>query len=232
MEKRTRNAFTMLELVMVIVVLGILASLAIPRMERDIRQEAADNILSAIRYTQHMALMDDVQMRKTAGAFGGSNQFRNRWHRSLWRIGFQGCSDNGIFYQIGSDINRQGNLDAGEEALDPTSGLPMNGINTQPCESQIQSGFSPEVFLTKKYGISDGGIVYTGGCTAENQYIAFDYMGRPHTGNRLSETPDYSTVIQQDCRLTFSFDDANVNNFTIVIENETGYAFIAGQPNS
>ena len=50
----------MIELVMVIVVLGILAVLAMPRLDRDLRQEAGDNILSAIRYTQHMALMDDV----------------------------------------------------------------------------------------------------------------------------------------------------------------------------
>jgi len=46
------SAFTMIELVLVIVVLGILAALAMPRLERDLRQEAKDNLLSAIRYTQ------------------------------------------------------------------------------------------------------------------------------------------------------------------------------------
>ena len=58
LHKHTK-AFTMLELVFVIVVLGILAALALPRMDRDLRQEAKDNILSAIRYTQHLALMDN-----------------------------------------------------------------------------------------------------------------------------------------------------------------------------
>jgi len=56
---RNKSAFTMIELILVIVVLGILAALAMPRVDRDSRQEAADNILSAIRYTQHLALMDN-----------------------------------------------------------------------------------------------------------------------------------------------------------------------------
>jgi len=45
--KMQNSAFTLLELVFVILVLGILTALAIPRIDRDLRQEAADNILSA-----------------------------------------------------------------------------------------------------------------------------------------------------------------------------------------
>jgi prepilin-type N-terminal cleavage/methylation domain-containing protein len=217
-----RAAFTMLELVMVIVVLGILAAFAMPRIERDISQEAADNILSAIRYTQHLALIDNVK-----GNDGGRPVwFRNRWHRSFWRMGFQGCSDEGMFYFIGSDTTREGNIDENEAALDPTNGLRLNGDNTKPCEVIAQDGASPNIFITLKYGISEGNIKYEGGCNAKAQHIAFDYLGRPHTGIANSTNSDYSTVLNKDCKLTFSFDDDTYPSFTIVIEKETGHAFI------
>ena len=74
---KKKEAFTMLELVFVIVVLGILAALALPRIDRDLRQEAGDNILSAIRYTQHLALNDDK-----------INPSINDWQKSLWQVRF------------------------------------------------------------------------------------------------------------------------------------------------
>jgi len=221
-------AFTMLELVMVIVVLGILAALAMPRIDRQIGQEAANTILSAIRYTQHLALMDDVQGRRA-----GNTKFRNRWQRSLWSFGFQGCNDNGIFYYVASDTDRKGNINAGEEAVDPANGLSMNGRNYEPCETEVQTGISPNIFITKQFGILDTNITFSGGCNYNTaQHIAFDNMGRPLTNIRSSSVPDYSTVMQQDCNMTFGFIDGNIDPFTITIEKETGYAYISGQPNS
>ncbi len=103
--KQTK-AFTMLELVFVIVVLGILAALALPRMDRDLRQEAKDNLLSAIRYTQHLALNDNK-----------TDPFDATWQSKLWNISF--AAD-------GSDYNISSN---GSVAIDPTNGKPMDGTN-------------------------------------------------------------------------------------------------------
>ena len=49
--KMQKNAFTMIELVFAIVVLGILTAIGLPNIDKDNRQEAADIILSNIRYT-------------------------------------------------------------------------------------------------------------------------------------------------------------------------------------
>jgi len=100
-----KAAFTMLELVFVIVVLGILAALALPRLDRDLRQEAEDNILSAIRYTQHLALMDDKTVPGTA------------WQANLWNIAFE---SDGSFYTISSGSTI---------ALDPIDGKAMDGTS-------------------------------------------------------------------------------------------------------
>lgn len=98
-----KPAFTMLELVLVIVVLGILAALAMPRLDRDLRQEAKDNILSAIQYTQHLALIDDKTVPGT------------NWQANLWKIVFQ---SDGSSYTISS---------AATAALDPINGQAMDG---------------------------------------------------------------------------------------------------------
>lgn len=100
-----KPAFTMLELVFVIVVLGILAALAMPRLDRDLRQEAKDNILSAIRYTQHLAMMDDKTVPGTA------------WQANLWKISFQ---NDGSYYTISSGAT---------VAPDPINGQAMDGTS-------------------------------------------------------------------------------------------------------
>ena len=213
--KQTK-AFTMLELVFVIVVLGILAALALPRMDRDLRQEAADNILSAIRYTQHLALNDDK-----------TNPFVSDWQKSLWTIRF---SSNGDHYTIGSDVNREGNIDKIEAAVDPLNGKYIYNNSSAP-----QSDESPDIFLNKKYGITT--IAITSGCgiatgTTESLHIAFDNLGRPFRGVSIA-TNNYDRYVNQDCILTFSAENAFPGEpIDINISRETGYAYIIGQEDS
>lgn len=220
-----RTAFTMLELVFVIVVIGILAALALPRMERDIRQEAGDNILSAIRHTQHMALMDDV-----------TDPRYNDWQVSFWRFGFQKCSDNGYFYTISSDENRTGDITPGDEAIDPMNGLKYNGEKTSDCMSTIHDGSTPNIFITKKHGIpsttSDGRSGVTFSNCGSSDYIGFDHMGRTHGGFEGSTTPDYSSVLHTDCTITLKFEDTSIEDLIITVEKQTGHAFIIGQEDS
>ncbi|HSR74047.1 MAG TPA: prepilin-type N-terminal cleavage/methylation domain-containing protein [Sulfurovum sp.] len=213
LHKHTK-AFTMMELVFVIVVLGILASLALTRMDRDIRQEAADNILSAIRYTQHLALNDDK-----------TNPFINDWQKSLWTIRF---SSDGDHYTIGSDVDREGNIDKIEAAVDPINGKYIYNNSATP-----QADESPDIFLNKKYGITS--ISITNGCgnpagtATSTLHIAFDNLGRPFRG--VSDaTNNYDRYINQDCTLTFSAEDAFPGEPILVnISRETGYAYIVGQ---
>ena len=228
MHKTKQAAFTMIELIMVIVVLGILAALAMPRMERDLRQEAADNILSSLRFTQHMALMDNV--------IDTTSKNRLKWQQKFWRWGKEGCSDNGIFYYVGSDKDVKGNIDAtvGEAAIDPSNGMVMMGQNNQPCESDLSSQVyaapagrsSSNIFLTKKYGIKEDDTKLVAQCPGNTLSIGFDYLGRPHRGFENSTTPDYSSLMETDCNLTFEFEDGSPD-IIITIEKETGHVYQA-----
>ncbi len=214
-----RKAFTMLELVLVIVVLGILAGLAMPRMERDLRQEAADNILSAIRYTQHMALIDNKHKFNRAD-----------WQRAFWQIQFENCSGGGIFYTIGTDDqNYQGDIDEDESILDPANGKRIFWRNTVSCANGGDSETSPNIFLSKKYGLTN--ISGTGGCDGV-QYIGFDRLGRPQIGFSGSDKPDYNSYMSSDCNFAFSSSSGAFDPFNIIIKKETGYAYIDGQEDS
>lgn len=74
-----KKGFTMLELVFIIVVIGILAAVMIPRMNRDNVAEATIDLQSKINYTKHLALIDDQYDRNNA-----------TWFRNRWRVDFGG----------------------------------------------------------------------------------------------------------------------------------------------
>ena len=57
---RSKAAFSMLELILVIVILGFIAALGLPRLENDPLREAADQLVRHIRYTQQLAMNDNV----------------------------------------------------------------------------------------------------------------------------------------------------------------------------
>lgn len=222
----------MLELVMVIVVLGILAALAMPRMDRDIRQNAADTILSAIRYTQHLALMDNKNDRTSTGPAA----LQTNWQRGLWHIRFGSYdSGKGWFYTVSSSQDGNPNVDKDETALDPANGKYMYHLAGDATFDETDEG--PSIFLTEKYGINNvdfsnctGKIGASQGDNAAS-HIAFDYMGRPHKGI-YGATNDYATVMHADCTIRFDFIDTDLASLNILIEKETGYAHIIGQPNS
>ncbi|RUM72174.1 MAG: type II secretion system protein [Sulfurovum sp.] len=220
---KNRHAFTMIELIMVIIVLGILASLALPRLDRDLRQEAADSILSDIRYTQHLALMDDM------------HEFDDpKWQQKYWRIVFSSCSDEKKhYYMIGSDTNKSNSTNAffarTEAAIDPVNNKPMFG-DLGLCNSDGDSTVSDRMFITKKFGIK--AVSFNGGCNRSvngsgGKHLGFDHLGRPHHGFSKSPAPNYASYMTQACVMTFTLSDNSI--FQINIAPETGYAHIVNQ---
>jgi len=215
-----RPAFSMIELILAVVILGILAALAIPRLERDLRQEAADNVLSAIRYTQHLALTDN------------KHKFNDpHWERRYWRLYFGTC-DGKTFYAIGSDDNMDGSdnarVDSTEAALDPANGKLMWAHDATCAGSLSLNELSPNVFIGQHQGVDS----VTPGGSCDSKYIAFDYLGRPHQGTGFSEAdePIHAGYLSSACTLTFTMKKGDP--FTIQIEPETGYAFIVDQDDS
>ena len=216
---KNKSAFTMIELVFVIVVLGILASLAMGRMDRDLKQEASEHILSHIRLTHQLALRDNKHQ--------SSNDAN--WHTRYWQMEYLQCDNGGYFYRVGSHYNHPNwGIDIKEEAaIDPIDGKYIWA--DELCTPEADT--SENVLLSKKFGIIN--IVNSAGCAAVDD-IGFDYLGRPYNGIAIPATANFSNIMTADCNLTFTMstdeDNDGLNDeFIITIKSETGHAFIVGQ---
>jgi len=212
---KNKSAFTMIELVFVIVVLGILASLAMGRMDRDLKQEASEQILSNIRLTQQLALRDNKHR---------SDNDAN-WTKAYWQINFDCTLD--CKYSVGSDMDLGGSLSMSESAIDPVDGTYLWN------DGGSDTGMSKNVLLENKFGIYS--IIPSSGCE-NNHSIAFDYNGRSHLSIKTA-TNKFSNLMTTDCNLTFTMstdedNDGTDDQFIITIEAETGHSFIVGQDES
>ena len=230
---KKRNAFTMIELIVVLVVLAIIASYSIPRVKRDTRLEAMTQMLHMIRYTQNLALHDSKHRR-----------YDSRWQRAYWKFQIYNCTNNDKFFVIGTnnDLNYAPHTDISlsEAAVDPSNGKPLRWDAGTPCPKDDTSAnsyqVSPNIFISQKYGINNVVFndckVYKNSKTESNvKHIGFDGFGRPYKSFTKSIKPNHWGYAVEVCSITFSFTDTSINPFTIDIDNETGYATVRENPN-
>ncbi|MBU1667719.1 type II secretion system GspH family protein [bacterium] len=216
-----KSAFTLIELVFVMVVLGILASLATSRMERDLKQEAAETILSHIRLAQQLALNDNKHR----------SDGDSRWQTAYWRFEYEKCDNvDRYIYRVGSDSDLSGGINKVEAALDPVNGKYIWADGACNNFDDLASDESPDVYLYGRFGVEHISHSTTAGSCA-SQNIAFDFFGRPHSGIKDYKVHDsnFQKLMTKDCTLTFEMSDQT--EFKIIIERETGHAYIVGQEN-
>lgn len=200
-----KKAFTILEAVVVIIVIGIIAVLAVPRFADTKLTQAADQIISHIRYTQHLAMIDD--------RFDPSDEF---WYKTRWQISFRQCivDTNKWYYVVGRDIDKNGGVDKNGSAINPSDKKYL--FTDNQCD--LADDESGEILIYKKYSINK--IEFTSAC-GSNQYISFDQLGRPYKSTLGDNSLD---LIHDPCEIKFTSNDGD---FTITIEPETGYTHLS-----
>ena len=223
-----KRAFTMIELVFVIVVVGILAAIMIPKLNRNASREAANQVLTHIRYTQHLAMQDDKYEN-----FVSDNPVR--WFRMRWGITFnktslQECSIdepgvNSWKYSVFFDKSLSGNINSENEVANDIykSGKLLSGgwrgISLEVCKK-----INKELNIEKRFGVTL--VEFKDGCSGM-QTINFDEMGRPmrvvSTTSGGAKRP-YDRLLKKDCSITIT--DKRGNQTTIIIEKESGFASI------
>ena len=183
----------MIELIIVIVTVAILAVTIIPRLERDHLQEAVQQVARHMRYTQHLAMVDDMY-----------DVTQTKWYKAMWRISFR--SNN--CYVVSSNTDLDMNYDRDESVVDPlTKTLLYSNV-----ECVQESSDDSNMFLADKYTIDS--IEFNSAC-GNNRFIAFDYLGRPHKS--LSSVDDFMTA---ECKVTLH---SGLRKGVISVLPETGY---------
>lgn len=198
-----KSAFTMMELVFVIVVLGILSYMVASSFTRNPIIEAADQIVTHIRYTQHLAMMD--------------NRFDPNgatYYRERWQIRFTTDSTGNAHrvYWIMSDRDQDNALtDLTDYARDPLDGTKyLTGDASIANRNQTMD-------LTRQYGIT----TVTNNCSPNGGRIYFDELGRPYNDATFPATaPHQNLITGAPCTIVLN---DGTNTRTIEISPETGY---------
>lgn len=224
-----KKAFTMLELVMVIVIVGIISMMIAPSFQRNTLREAANQVANDIRYTQHLAMMDNK-----------FDQTNPNWFLDRWQIVFakNTGSNNKWAYTIFSDRSHDGNPNPASSTTN--SELAYNPLDVTKYLTGGTSGTSiihyddkeatEELNIGTKYGVTS--ISITGGNTGSNaNRIIFDNLGRPYRGSTNASTASViSSSIDRiaKTRINITLSDGS-ENIIIAIEPETGYTHILPQ---
>lgn len=227
-----KKAFTLIELVFVMIVLGILTFTLWPKKEPTQALEAARQIVAHIRYTQHLALNDD-KFATHRDEDGTKEKIAKDWYKRMWRITFSngeaalGCKSGGWRYAVYQNISR-GLSDRGQpNGAAEAARNPANGKALSACYSGLSQNTSDELNLSQTYKITniDFGEFAVGG---RIQGIIFDELGRAYpNGNWTSPYDNNRRFSQGDGsygRIKLSAKDRSKAN--ILVFSETGYACV------
>ena len=223
----------MLELVMIIVVVGILAAVMIPRLnnEKTALTNAAKQIVSHIRYTQHLAMNDDK-----------INTSDSDWFKKRWTLVFNKNAKTGntwayTIYSESVTLNpsKVDLIEVAKNPLDPSRYLTGGFDNTANMNYTSNSFLgTKELNIGDKYGITDVNLSASCKVTTSRRF-SFDHLGRPLKGDLAGyETPYYDVntssgrLITNSCNITISNGSCSTN---IIIEPETGYVHLSNALN-
>lgn len=204
-----RFAFTLLELVFVIIVIGILSVLAMPSFNPNQLQQATEQVATHIRYTQHLAMMEDKY-----------NPTDPTWWRKRWQIQFEDAAGGEKIYVIYNNLDGDTNEDDDETARDPLSGKLMRGAEN--ITSSNPGKYTGELMISKTYGVTN--VTFSNNChpsSATSNRLGFDNLGRPYF--LTSNNHPYDDLLVGDCDITLTHPDGTS---VITVHPETGYVSI------
>lgn len=196
MQTIIRKAFSVLELVFVIVILGIMATFSVLYIPQTDLQQATIYLINNLKYTKSLAQNDDRYYTMPDNSLSTNVDIASQmryWQAGMWQLQFHTTgSDSKNSYSIYADTGRSAantNFDgrpmAGDLiAKDATNQACLSGYTMSNLPTECKNNIAKEVKLEETYGVIIKKISAQNNCTTTNTFrIYFDKEGIPYCGN-------------------------------------------------
>lgn len=217
-----KKAFTLIEVIFIIVVVGILSTIAISRFNSKDLLRGAEMVARDIEYVKHLAVIDDNRVPNDMIQKHENNS--NFW--AITFIGIGGDPKMSIFKYTNPSINYGTVQTAVVDYLDKEKFLTLtvrNGKDDDIVDGSVIKT-SPRVWLKKTYSINK---IDTSDCNAEDytgrhsiNTLFFNEEGIPYIANSSGGTFWYFQKLKEICTLKIK---AGSDTKCIDIYPETGY---------
>jgi type II secretory pathway pseudopilin PulG len=240
-----KKAFSLIELIIIVIVIGILASSINFSLGNSSLNQAADQLINHIRYTQQLAIKDDKYQPYPLDSSSSEGNRSKYWFKQWWQIRFSQNTKQEYWYEVFTDLpyitstgidtylfNKVGNLPTSQWDLsfarEPLDDKYLHGNCDSSTVYPSCEDSNKNLNLTKSYGITK--IVYTNFDSSER--ILFDSYGKPYlkesnsNGDNDDTNPydnDKRNPLTNIAKITLCSDTNCEQNKSICIYPETGY---------
>jgi len=247
-----KKSFSMIELIIVMVVIGILAASMKFSLPNTTLNQAVDQIINHIRYTQQLALRDDKYQSFPLDSSAKEGNRSKFWFKQWWHFKITNAGDD-IIYYIFSDsatgsktttfdnktvTSAQYTVELAKSALDQTYIIGANSDDTGNSNYPPKIDTYKRANLSKYYGIKK--VILSNAYSSSSMPdgkgdrvdMLFDsygtvYMREGDTGSDATDTNPYDTSerkkLTDTAKITLCLDDNCEQNKSICIYSETGY---------
>jgi prepilin-type N-terminal cleavage/methylation domain-containing protein len=245
-----KKSFSLIELLIVIIVVGILYSTIKFKLSNTSLIQAANQVVSYINYTKHLALKDNkMQYYPLNNSVIEMNRSKY-WFKQWWQIRFSYNGNNEYFYEIFSDIPYISSTGSDTYNFDGTGRKPSGDTNwaktyaLNPLNHKYLTGSCSDsssdypncneadekLNLTKTYGIVK--IKYTN--FGSSKKLLFDNYGNVYlregddgdAGDINPYDKDKRIPLMKTAKITLCKDDNCDKNISICISPKIGNAYL------
>lgn len=222
-----KKSFSLLELVIVMLILGVVASFSHFYFVKDKSLEGAMMILNDLRYARNLALMQDSFR---VGEFGVA---KRQWYKSRWQLYFinSAATNYEQSYTIFLDKNGDGNANLGKTNINLDREIAVDIINPKKLMNSGQSGVihqddarvSKRFNIERSFGIER--VEFKGSCAGTTRII-FDEFGRLYSPLKNAKNIFDKNLAKTASSCIIRLNSKYKKQVCIVVDSVSGYAHI------